>query len=384
MNGLRAVICLLCAVFFGLLPAQGQAAVGDMVTVAGRGVGAGIGPGSGVARDGAGNLYVADQGNNHILKMASGTGIVTIVAGNGKRDYSGDGACATAASLNQPFGLAVDAAGNLYIADQGNLRVRRVDAVTKIITTVAGNGLRGSFGDGGPATAASLNFNTFTGVAVDGTGNLYIADSNNNRIRMVAAGTNIISTVAGLGNCNYSGDGGLATAAAICSPAGVAVDAAGNLYLSDLYRHIRKLTVSSGIITTVAGNGYDGSTGDNGAATSASLGYPGSLTLDGAGNLYLTDQEHQLVRKVAFDTKFITTVAGSGSQGFAGDNGAATAASLSGPSGIVVDGTGNLYFADAFNSRLRKVDAVTRVISTVLGEGAGAFPATAAWLKRRT
>ena len=381
MNGLRTVICLFLAVIFGLLPAPGQAAVGDIVTVAGRAVetDSGFPTGgspSGVARDAAGNIYVADHSHNFILKMASGTGIVTVVAGNGTPGASGDGASATAASLNGPSGLAVDAAGNIYFADQGNLRVRRVDAVTKIITTVAGNGVYGFSGDDGPATAASFKFHTadiFTGVAVDAVGNLYIADTNNHRIRRVDAVTKIITTVAGIGQCTFSGDSGPATAAAICYPAGVAVDAAGNLFLADYSCRIRKLTGASGIITTVAGNGIESFAGDNGVATAASLGKLGSMALDGAGNLYLTDQGNQRVRKVAFDTKFITTVAGNGSQGFVGDNGAATAASLSGPSGIAVDDAGNLYFADTFNSRLRKVDAATKVISTVLGEGAGGF-----------
>ena len=217
-----------------------------------------------MAVDASGNLYIADTGNNRIRKV-SATGIITTVAGNGSAGYSGDGGPATSAQLDGPEGVAVDGSGNLYIADTCNNRIRKVSA-TGIITTVAGNGSAGYSGDGGPATSAQLSLPA--GVAVDGSGNLYIADSGNNRIRKVSA-TGIITTVAGNGSPGYSGDGGPATSAQLNQPAGVAVDASGNLYIADSSNNrIRKVS-ATGIITTVAGNGFDGYSGDGGPATSA-------------------------------------------------------------------------------------------------------------------
>jgi sugar lactone lactonase YvrE len=341
---------------------------------------------SGMAVDAAGNLFIADGCNNRIRRVAAGSGIITTVAGNGSGGFSGDGAAATAAQLQCPYGVALDSAGNLYIADSANNRIRKVAAGSGIITTVAGNGsVNGGFsGDGGAATAAQLEGPY--GVALDSAGNLYIADSANNRIRKVAAGSGIITTVAGSAFSGFSGDGGAATAAGLSDPLGVALDSAGNLYIAHAYR-IRKVATGNGIITTVAGNGSQGFSGDGGAATAAAL-YPSGIAVDAAGNVYAADSGSNRIREVAAGSAIITTIAGNGSQGFSGDGGAATAAGLFSPGGVALDARGNLYIAEAGSNHIRKVATGSGIITTVAGMGFYLFggfsgdggPATAAEL----
>jgi hypothetical protein len=315
---------------------------------------------SGVVVDSTGNLYIADTSNGRIRKVSGGA--IATVAGNGDYRYAGDGGPAASAALNAPAGVAIDAAGNLYIADQSNNRIRKVSGRT--ITTVAGSGAGGFSGDGGPATSASLNFPT--GVAIDAAGNLYIADQSNQRIRKVSGGT--ITTVAGNGNTGFSGDGGPATSASLAFPIGVAVDAAGILYIADSAdSRVRK--VSGGTITTVAGNGNGVFSGDGGPATSASVHYPVGVAVDSVGNLYIADVLNQRIRKVSGGT--ITTVAGNGKQGFSGDGGPATSASFNGPQSVAVDSAGDLYVADQGNNRIRRVSGGT--ISTVAGYGSVGF-----------
>ncbi len=524
-----------------------------------------LNPPSGLVVDASGNVYIADAVSNVIRKVAAATGIITKAAGNGTPGYSGDGGLATSAQLSQPQGLALDAAGNLYIADEANYVVRKVAAGTGIIATFAGNGTQGLSGDGGPATSAqffgpsrvavdgsgsvyirdaraygavrkvaaatgiittvdagassgpppygssplpggmaldgagnlyiedlvlghlysyclirqvaaatgiittvygpgypsadmvadgpgNLYFNgigslvlklpagtgTATPVAgkstsgysgdggpatsaqinvmsygmeADGSGNLYISDSSNGVIRKVAAATGIISTVAGTGTPGFSGDGGLATSTQLAQPGSLAVDGSGNLYLSDTQRtntadtEIRKVAAGTGVITTVAGYGgyvaVDGAanlyisdgesivrkvaatgavtivagtgtvgySGDGGPATSAQLHYPGGLAVDGSGNLYISDGGNCRIRKVATGTGIITTVAGNGTQGYSGDGGQATSAQMNFPLGVALDGAGNLFIADAFNYAIRKVAAGTGVMTTVAGNG---------------
>jgi hypothetical protein len=255
--------------------------------------------------------------------------IIDTVAGNGSWGYSGDGGPATEAMLSYPRGVAVDASGNIYIADLYNHRIRKVDT-SGIITTVAGNGDEGYSGDGGPATEAMLDFPF--GVAVDASGNIYIGDTHNYRIRKVDT-SGIITTVAGNGAWGYSGDGGPATEAMLDFPCDVAVDASGNLYIGDVYnQRIRKVD-TSGIINTVAGNGSWGYSGDGGPATEAQLHGPFGVTVDASGNLYIADYDNQRIRKV--DTSgIITTVAGNGSRGYSGDGGPATDAMLNHPRDI--------------------------------------------------
>jgi Cep192 domain 4/NHL repeat len=333
---------------------------------------------TGVAVDGTGNLYIADEGNQRIRKVDT-SGTISTVAGNGTAGFSGDGGPAASTELYDPFGVAIDGAGNLYIADQANQRIRKVDTSGNI-STVAGNGTYGFSGDGGPATSAEL-FNPF-GVAVDGAGNLYIADAYNQRIRKVDTSGNI-STVAGNGTAGYSGDGGPATSASLLDPADVAPDGVGNLYIADSDNsRIRKMD-ASGNISTVAGYGAAISLGDGGPATSAGLAGPRGVAVDGAGNLYIADTSNQRIRKVDLGG-IITTVAGNGTYGFSGDGGPATSAELSSPFGVAVDSAGNLFIADLSNQRIRKVD-ISGNISTVAGNGTQGFsgdggPATSASL----
>src|SRR6267143_711547 len=300
-----------------------------------------------------------------VLALPALSQTINTVAGGG----AGDGGAATSASLNFPSGVALDASGNLYIADQYNHRIRKVAAATGIITTVAGNGSPTFAGDGGAATSASLW--SPTGVALDASGNLYIADYNNHRIRKVAAATGIITTVAGNGGASFAGDGGAATSASLNYPFGVALDASGNLYIADQSNYrIREVAAATGIITTEAGNGSPGFAGDGGAATSASLSFPRSVALDAGGNLYIADYFNQRIRKVDAASGIITTVAGNGGIGaFAGDGGTATSASLNRPSGVALDASGNLSIADSFKQRIRKVDAASGIITTVAGDG---------------
>jgi hypothetical protein len=322
------------------------------------------------AIDSAGNIYIAEYGNNRIRKVAAGTGIITTVAGDGTAGFSGDGGQATSAELNGPQGVSVDSAGNLYIADFNNFRIRKVNAATGVITTVAGNGSGVYSGDGGPATSAGL---VAPGeVKADSEGNLYITDYNGCRIRKVAAGTGIITTVAGNGTPGYAGDGGAATSAELQYPGGVAIDSAGNLYITDQRNdRIRKVSATTGIITTVAGDGTQGYSGDGGPATSAKLYYPGTIDIDSANNLYFSDQFNNRIRKVDAGTGVISTLAGTGPSAYSGDSGPATSAQLGGPLGISLDGAGNLYIADYGNNRIRKVDvsqsALKYPTSTIVG-----------------
>ncbi len=319
-------------------------------------------------------------------------GLITTVAGTGVAGFSGDGGPATSAQLNLGSfpGVTVDGSGNLFIADQWNHRIRKVSAATGIITTVAGTGTPGFGGDGGPATSAQL-YNP-GGVAVDPSGNLFIADYNNNRIRKVAAGTAIITTVAGsepppppplppppARGCRppfcpryfiirtatgFPGDGGPATSAQLYAPTDLALDAAGDLFIADYFNHrIGKVDAVTGIISTVAGTGGGGTleggfSGDGGPATSALLNFPSSVAFDASGNLFIADSFNRRIRKVAAGTGLIETVAGTGTNGFSGDGGPATSAQLYLPDRVVVDAGGNLFIADQVNNRIRKVGGV--------------------------
>ena len=333
---------------------------------------------AGVAVDGAGNLYIADASNNGIRKVDS-TGTITTIAGTGEFGFSGDGGPAVAAQLRSPRGVAVDSAGNVYIADSSNRRIRKIDS-TGTITTIAGTGRLGFSGDGGPAVAAQLR--SPYGVAVDGAGNLYIADASNNGIRKVDS-TGTITTIAGTGESGFSGDGGPAVEAELRSPYGVAVDSAGNVYIADSSNwRIRKID-ATGTITTIAGTGEFGFSGDGGPAVAAELRRPRGVAVDSAGNVYIADVGNHRIRKVD-STGTITTIAGTGEFGFSGDGGPAVEAELRSPYGVAVDSAGNVYIVDVGDHRIRKVDA-TGTITTIAGTGYGfsgdGGPAVAAELR---
>jgi len=380
---------------------------------------------SGLAADAAGNLFIADTANNRVRKVAP-NGIISTVAGNGAPDFSGDGGPATRASLNHPNGVAVDASGNLFIADGENYRIRKVtpDGVIStlaaltagassvsltyptgmavdsagnifaafspagfvrkatpdgLISTVAGNGTFGSSGDGGPATAAAMNP---IGVAVDPAGNIFIGEDH--RIRKIGR-DGIIWTVAGDGTAGFSGDGGAALAARLYSTGRLAADSGGNLLIADSRnRRIRKIT-PAGMISTVAGNGLYYFGGDGGSATAGWLRYPGGVAVDLSGNIFISDAGNQRIRRVA-PNGIISTLAGNGVLGFSGDGGPATAASLYDAAGLAADAAGNVFFADVNNYRVRKVTpngGITTVAGrdSVYNYSGDGGPATAADLR---
>jgi sugar lactone lactonase YvrE len=292
----------------------------------------------------------------------SGNGTIYTVAGTGAAGFSGDGARGTAAQLNAPAAVAFDGAGNLYIADGGNHRIRRLTAAG-VITTIAGTGSGGFSGDGGPATSAQL-FSP-QGVAVDGRGNVYIGDTGNNRVRRIAPdGT--ISTVAGNGVEDQTPDGGPATEAALNAPAAVAADPSGNFYLAEEDRVIK--VGPDGILRTVAGQVYaSGYNGDGIPGASAELDSPSGIAVDAAGNVYISDTDNARLRRVGTDG-IIRTIAGTGGSDFGGDGGPASAARINNAYGVAVGGDGSVYLADRGNHRVRKILPDGTII-TVAGGG---------------
>lgn len=342
-------------------------APGDISTVAGTGTSGYTGDGGdatlatlsdpmGVAVDSADNLYIVDLSNHCIRRVDDETGVITTVAGTGAQGYNGDGIAATAAQLNYPFGMAFDAAGNLYIADSTNHRVRRVDIASGIISTIAGTGVAGFSGDGGPATAAQLR--DPVDLAFDPEGNLHIAELRNQRVRRIDAVSGVITTIAGTGTQGYNGDGIAATSADLFYPSGIAFDRKGHLFIGDTGNdRVRRVDAVTGLISTYAGTGTRGFDGDGGAATAARIAYVAGVGLDGAGNLFIADQDNHRVRRVDTDSGVISTVAGTGSNGYSGDGGPAIAAQLYYPYDVAVDSRGHLYIADPNNDRVRRVES---------------------------
>jgi uncharacterized repeat protein (TIGR01451 family) len=336
----------------------------------------------GLAVDSAGNLYVSDTNNNRIRRIDAATGTITTVAGS-LQGFAGDGGPATAARLRLPHGVFVDAADNLYVADKNNHRVRRVDGATGIINTIAGNGVAGSAGDSGLATLANLNGPA--GLALDGAGNLFIADEFNNKVRRVDGATGVITTYAGTGAAAYGGDGGPATLASVRAPRGVDLNAAGDLLIADSANHrVRLVSAATGFIATVAGTGSSGFSGDGGPAIGAALNQPGSVLFDTGGSFYIADTFNFRVRRVD-GSAVISTVAGAGSLAV-GDGGPATGAQLRLPTGVTSDSGGNLYVADFNHFRIRRIDGATGEITTLAGNGLSGYsgdggPATAARLR---
>ncbi|HEY1527899.1 MAG TPA: NHL repeat-containing protein [Candidatus Angelobacter sp.] len=326
---------------------------------------------NGIAADNAGNLFIADTGNDRIRKVTN-VGIISTIAGTGVPGFSGDGGAAISAELKAPFGIAADNAGNLYIGDFGNQRVRKVTS-TGVISTIAGTGTAGFSGDGGAAISAQLNGPDAE--AVDSLGNLYITDSGNHRLRKLSA-SGIIITVAGNGTEGFSGDGGPALLAQLDGPQGLSADLKGNIYFVD-FRRVRT-AAQTGVVSTFAGNGIGGFSGDGSFATAAQLNvgsFFGSsgLTSDSAGNLLIVDEFNNRIRRVDASTGIITTIAGNGTAGFSGDGGPATNAALFQPMDVALDVSDNLYITDPNNHRVRRVDAVTHIITTVVGNGTAGF-----------
>ena len=350
--------------------------------------------------DSEGNLFIADTANDRIRRVDGKTGIITTVAGTGcytpppalhapplldnirrvdgqtdiittapgivsGRDL-GDGGKAIEAELADPYDVFVDSEGHLFIAASSNHRIRRVDGKTGIITTVAGTGEEGSSGDGGKATEAKLAWPY--DVFIDSEGHLFIAASSNHRIRRVDGKTGIITTVAGTGEHGFSGDGGKATEARIYRPSGVFVDSEGNLFIADLANErIRRVDGKTGIITTVAGTGEHGFSGDGGKATEAKLAWPFDVFVDSEGHLFIAASSNHRIRRVDGKTGIITTVAGTGEEGFSGDGGKATEARIRNPSGVFVDSEGNLFIADTANDRIRRVEGIAAPTTLKVG-----------------
>ena len=311
--------------------------------------------------DAAGNIYLPHFRENRVYKLSK-DGTLSAVAGTGERGFSGDGGPAIEARFAGVRAVAVDDMRNLYIVDMNNHRIRRVDAQSGIVTTIAGTGEPGFSGDGDLAVDARLN--RPGAIAIDSNGNVYVADGRNSRIRLINGKTGIITTFAGNGERGFSGDTGPATEARLGNANGLAFDKNGNLYFSDTTNDsIRRIDVETGIITTVAGNQSRGYGGDNGPATAAFLAHPNGLAVDGKGNIFIADSHNFRIRRIHPRTGVISTVAGTGINGTSGDGGPATEAELDDLGEVMLDSDGSLLFGNF--SVIRRVDRTTRIITTV-------------------
>jgi len=310
-----------------------------------------------------GDVYYADPDNNVIRKVTAATGIITTVAGSGGNGSSGDGGLAILAKFKNAEGVFVVANGDLYLADTGNHEIRKVTALTGIVTLVVGSTSPGYSGDGGAAAAARLRLPA--AIVVAANGDMYIADTGNDTVRKVTAATGIITTYAGTGTTGYTGDGGAATSARLSGPQGLVLAANGDLYIADTGNNvIRKVTAATGVITTFAGTGTAGFLGDGGVATSARLNAPESVSISASGELYIADAGNNRIRRVSTGGT-ITTVAGTGTAGAAGDGGLPTAAQLNSPHGIAVSTSGTYYISDRVNNEIRRVTGVFAVVAWV-------------------
>lgn len=300
----------------------------------------------GIAQDRYGNLYIADYANSRIRKISASNGLITTIAGTGKNGYNGDGFDAINAQLNAPMGVAIDTSGNIYIADDGNYRIRKINIKSGKISTVAGTGTQGFSGDGGPATSAQLGDPWH--ISFDAANNMYITDYSNSRIRKINAVDGIINTVAGNGSIEYNGDGGSAINASLNYPVATAIDTSGNIYIADHFNNrIRKVSIKSGTINTIAGNGDYGFNSDNIPATKAQLALPGGVAVDDSGNVYIADSDNNRIRKVNATNGKITTITG-------GKDTSSNKTILKGPQAILLS-LGNLYFTDTYNGCVRSV-----------------------------
>ena len=307
----------------------------------------------GICVDKFGTVYVSDNADSRIRKINIQDTLFTICGNSGLPGYLGDNGPDTSASCKNPTSLCFDTAGNLLIADQLNHVIRKINLATSVITTICGVGFPGSTGDNGPASAARLN--QPTGICCDKQGNIFIADRLNHVIRRIDAGTNVITTIAGNHNSGYFGDNGPATLGKLAYPTSVTFDNSGNLFIADYGNsRIRKVNTTSGIITTIAGNNLSILAGNNGPASAASLNRPSVVYMSKHGVLYISDYGNDQVRTINQEG-IINAFAGTGGTGYTGDGGPATAARIYGPQGIFVDDSEYVYFADATNSVIRKV-----------------------------
>lgn len=370
LSALAAVLVAAALAIIGRTPAN--AATGDITTVAGTGTSGYSGDGgpataaqlnnpNSVRLDQNGDLLVADYSNNVVRRVDHATGVISTIAGTGAPGYSGDGGPATAAQFTNPYSAIADAQNNVIIVDGGNHVVRRVDHATGVVTTIAGTGTAGSSGDGGPATAATLDFPTFC--AFDGAGNLFVSDYSARVVRRIDSG-GVISTYAGTPyDTGYGGDGGPATSATFGGQVGITLDSAGDLFVADSGNQaVRKVDGATGIITTFAGGsgGYDG---DGGPATSAKMNIPNDVTVDGSGNLFIADYSNHVVRLVN-PAGNIFTVAGNGNAGYSGDGGPAKSAQLGGPASVFADSADGVYIADYDDNVVRKMTGLDPSVTT--------------------
>lgn len=363
MKQIKIILLLVCACYFS------QAQTNIITTFAGTGLASYGGDGAqatlakirypeGLCLDTHGNMYIADAGNNRVRKIDLVSGIISTVGGIGSPGYSGDDSLAINARFLAPVAVFNDTAGNIFVADAGNHRIRKIDLVSGIITTVAGSGPSGlgtgSFsGDGDLATKATLNLPS--GIFIDRYENIFIADYNNNRVRKVDKVTGIITTIAGNGTAGYSGDGGLATNAQLSGVAQVFGDTSGNIFICDQWNHaVRKINTMTGIISTIAGTGVAGYSGDNGPAASATLNQPSGIFIDKTNNIFISEYGNGTIRRIDASTDEIETIAGTGSLGYSGDEGPSTNAKLR-CADVFLDDYGTVYIADMDNNRIRKV-----------------------------
>lgn len=306
-----------------------------------------------VALDITGNLYFSDTFNHCVRKVDAKTGTISTVAGNGKKGYSGDGGLATEATMNEPYGIELDRDGNLYIVDRLNYCIRRVNKEGKI-ETIAGTGKSGFGGDGGPGKDAM--FKEPNGLCLDGKGKLYVADVADQRVRVLDLASGKIDTFCGNGKKQQTGDGGLFKDASLFGPRAVAIGPDGNLYICEREGNaIRKIDFKSGKIERIAGTGKKGYSGDDGPALQATFNGPKELDIDKQGNIYVVDTENQAIRKIDGTTGKISTIAGSGKLGGSGDGGPATKATLGRPHGVVAGPDGAIYIGDTQSNKIRVV-----------------------------
>jgi DNA-binding beta-propeller fold protein YncE len=308
-----------------------------------------------VGFDTADNLYFSDTFNHCIRRVDARTNVITTLAGCGEPGYSGDGGPAISARFNEPYGIVVDKSGNVYVADRHNHCVRRIDAPAGIVTTFAGNGSSGFSGDDGPAARAGMV--EPNGLALDPLQTrLFIADVADHRVRVVDLASETIWTFAGTGEAEHSGDGGPATKAGIYGARAVKVAASGTVYVLERQGStLRAVDPLTGIIATIAGTGVRSYAGDNGPALTATFDAPKELAIDVEGNLLIVDTENHVIRRIDIRSRIVTTIAGNGRQGGQGDGGPATAASLDRPHGAAIAPDGSIYIGDTNNHRIRRV-----------------------------